>query len=382
MGGALHVGVNALYLIPGGVGGTEIYLRALLAALAQLDPANRYTIFTNRETGPDLVPPAEKFRWAPQPVRASCRPARLLYEQFLLPLAARRWRLDVLFNPGFTAPAVCPCPSVTVFHDLQHKRHPEHFRWFDLPFWRLFLWVSARRSCLLLADSEATRRDLLWFYRLPAERVRTVPLGVDPAFFELGGRRSEPEPLLLCVSTLHPHKNLERLVRVFGRLRRRRPELQLVLTGMLGFHTRPLERLVSQLGLDQSVRLTGWIPRPEVHHLYRSARAFVYPSTFEGFGLPVLEALAAGIPTACSRIEPLTELAGDAAVQFDPGDEDAMLTALEAVLYDGDLRARLAEAGPRRAARFSWRRTAEATLEALRAAASLKAVSPPVQFPR
>jgi hypothetical protein len=134
----MHAGVNALYLIPGGVGGTEIYLRELLAALARLDSENRYTVFGNRETGADLTPRAANFRWAPQPVCARFRPARLLYEQCVLPLVARRRRLDVLFNPGFTAPAVCPCPSVTVFHDLQHQRHPEHFRWFDLPFWRFF----------------------------------------------------------------------------------------------------------------------------------------------------------------------------------------------------------------------------------------------------
>ncbi|HMC61962.1 MAG TPA: hypothetical protein VKJ01_22400, partial [Candidatus Solibacter sp.] len=119
-----RIGVNALYLIPGGVGGTEIYLRALLAALAEVDSANRYFVFTNRETGPDLVPSAANFTCVPQPVRAVGRPARLLWEQTALPLAALRLQLDVLLNPGFTAPLWSPCPQVTVFHDLQHKRHP------------------------------------------------------------------------------------------------------------------------------------------------------------------------------------------------------------------------------------------------------------------
>ncbi len=116
------VGVNALYLIPGGVGGTEIYLRNLLRALAAIDHANQYVVFTNRETGPDLVPPS--FTHAPLPVNATNRPARLLYEQTGLAMEARRRRIDVMFNPGFTAPAFPGCPNVTVFHDLQHKRHP------------------------------------------------------------------------------------------------------------------------------------------------------------------------------------------------------------------------------------------------------------------
>ncbi|MBM3745035.1 MAG: glycosyltransferase family 4 protein, partial [Acidobacteria bacterium] len=250
----LRIGVNALYLIPGGVGGTEIYVRSLLAALAGIDSVNQYVVFANRETGPDVAPQAANFHWAAQPVRAAFRPARLLFEQAALPLAVRRHRLDVLLNPGFTAPAVCPCPSVTVFHDLQHKRHPEHFRWFDLPFWRLFLWTSAHRSRLLLADSEATRNDLLRFYRLPPDKVRVVPLGVDASFFELGRRRRELEALLLCVSTLHPHKNLERLIRVFARFRERRPEFRLVIAGLRGFHAGAVESLIAQLGLGDSVR--------------------------------------------------------------------------------------------------------------------------------
>src|SRR5438477_6501482 len=124
-----RIGVNALYLIPGGVGGTEIYLRNLLRAFAEFDNHNEYVVFTNRETGADLVPKQSNFEWAPQPVRASFRPARILWEQIGLPLAVRNRCIDVLFNPGFTCPTLSACPNVTVFHDLQHKRHPEHFRW-------------------------------------------------------------------------------------------------------------------------------------------------------------------------------------------------------------------------------------------------------------
>jgi glycosyltransferase involved in cell wall biosynthesis len=204
---AQRIGIYALYLIPGGVGGTEIYLRHLLRALAEIDGENGYTVFTNRETGPDLVPTQPNFRHAPQKLSASFRPARILWEQTILPVEAARRKLDVLLNPGFTAPAIRACPNVTVFHDLQHKRHPEYFRWFDLPFWRLCLWGSALTSRVLLADSEASSADLLRFYSVPEGRVRTVPLGVDPRFFDVGLERRRPEPYILCASTLHPHKN-------------------------------------------------------------------------------------------------------------------------------------------------------------------------------
>src|SRR3954468_17683218 len=126
----LRIGVNALYLIPGGVGGTEIYLRNLLRALAALDRDNTWYIFTNRETGLELAPPASNFIQVQQPVAASNRPLRLIWEQAVLPAKVRDLAIDCLFNPGFTAPALRWCPNVTVFHDLQHKRHPEHFRWF------------------------------------------------------------------------------------------------------------------------------------------------------------------------------------------------------------------------------------------------------------
>ena len=367
MGGeaqSLRIGINALYLIPGGVGGTEIYLRGLLSALAETDPLHSYFVFTNRETDADLVPAAANFEQVRQNVRAVSRLARLLWEQTVLPLMAVRLKLDVMLNPGFTAPLFCPCPQVTVFHDLQHKRHPEYFRWFDLPFWRFFLYGAAHVSRRLLADSAATAADLFRFYRLPESMVKVVPLGVDPVFFELG-RRRRPERFLLAVSTLHPHKNLDGLLRAFAIFRRSHPDFRLVVCGMHGFFTGPLRELRDHLDLGDSVEFPGWIPREALHDLYARAWAFVYPSLFEGFGLPVLEALASAVPAACSAIEPIAGVAGDAALLFNPRDPVAFAQALDRITDDAALRGRLAALGPRRAEQFSWKATAASTLEAL-----------------
>jgi glycosyltransferase involved in cell wall biosynthesis len=363
----LRIGVNALYLIPGGVGGTEIYLRGLLNALAEIDGHNRYFIFTNRETGADLTPARPNFTAVPQPIRAASRPVRILWEQIALPVAAARLHLDVLLNPGFTAPLLAGCPQVTVFHDLQHIRHPEYFRWFDLPFWKVLLFGSAHVSRILLATSPTTARDLLQHYRLPASRVRVALLGVDTVFFELAQRR-RPEPFLLAVSTLHPHKNLDGLLRAFAEFRCERPEFRLVVCGLHGFFTGALHELREKLGLRDAVDFPGWIPREQLHDLSARAWAFVYPSLFEGFGIPVIEAMAAGVPTACSDIEPIASNVGDAALRFNPHDVAAIAAALRRITSDEELRARLAIAGPLRAAQFSWRHTAEITLETLRAA--------------
>jgi glycosyltransferase involved in cell wall biosynthesis len=356
----VRIGINALYLIPGGVGGTEIYLRELLRALAERDQVNEYLIFTNLETQSDLVPKQPNFHWKPQAIHARVRPARILWEQIVLPIEAARYRLDVLFNPGFTAPIFSPCRQVTVFHDLQHKRHPEYFRWFDLPFWRFLLWASAHRSHRLIAVSEATRADLLNFYRIPKERIAVIAHGVEPAFSRLD--RSHTESYLLCVSTLHPHKNLPRLIRAYGRKKR---AFRLILAGLRGFHAGAIERLIEEMGLQDSVQITGWVPREELYSLYERARAFVYPSLFEGFGMPVLEAMAAGIPVACSDIPPLREVAGEAALFFDPLNEEGIEDGIERVMNDGQLQEQLAQAGRERAKPFTWARCAEQTLAAL-----------------
>jgi glycosyltransferase involved in cell wall biosynthesis len=367
----LRIGVNALYLIPGGVGGTEIYLRSLLQALGEIDSHNEYFIFVNAETRSGLGVARPNFQTIPMSVQAVFRPGRLLWEQTALPLAARRLRLHVLFNAGFTAPVLAPCPNVTVFHDLQHKRHPEFFRWFDLPFWQAFLYGAAKRSRLLIAVSEETRADLIRYYNIPDARIRVAPHGVDPMFFEIAAERrgSTPEPYFLTVSTVHPHKNLDRLVRAFGRARQQIPGHRLTLAGMRGFHAEVVEQEIQRLGLQDAVQLTGWIPRDSLYKLFRRADACVFPSLFEGFGMPVLEALASGIPTACSGIEPIRSLAGEAAIHFDPQDEEAIRGALLRLIQDRELRQALAEQGPERARQFSWRRSAEATLAALREAA-------------
>jgi glycosyltransferase involved in cell wall biosynthesis len=346
----VRIGINALYLIPGQVGGTEIYLRSLLQAMVQLASAHEYRVFINRET--EAAPlRAPGMTMVPLRVRATNRPARIWTEQTTLVQAAHG--CDVLFNPGFTAPYAAPCPTVTVFHDLQHKRHPEYFRWWDLPFWNLLLGQAARGSTRLIAVSEATRQDLLRYYRRDATVVHH---GVDEHLFTLARR---PEKLLLCVSTLHPHKNLVRLVRVFARFRQQHADWRLVIAGMRGHHAAQVEAAAGQ-----GVSITGWIPREELYRLYSQAAAFVYPSTFEGFGMPVLEGLAAGLPVACADIAPLREVAGPAALYFPPSDDDALLLALEHLLKWPPQ--------PAHAREFSWERCARETLAVLEKTAEEK----------
>jgi glycosyltransferase involved in cell wall biosynthesis len=364
---ALRIGVNALYMIPGGVGGTEIYLRSLLLALARLHTPHEFVIFVNSETYALLDAPSPQFQIVNSGVHAKNRPWRLTWEQLVLPGHLRRHKIDVLLNPGFTAPVFAPCPSVTVFHDLQHKRHPEYFRWFDLPFWQAFLYASARRSSLIIAVSEATRQDFIAHYKFDASRVRVVHHGVDTEFFGIRERRPNAAPgrYILTVSTLHPHKNFGRLLLAFEEFSRTRPDIKLVIAGLRGFDSQKIGELIAELNLGDKVRCTGWIPREELYELFANADAFIYPTTFEGFGMTLLEGLAAALPVACSRIEPVQTIAGNAALLFDPENTGEIESALIRITEDEELRCRLRRAGPERASEFSWEEAASATLEAL-----------------
>jgi glycosyltransferase involved in cell wall biosynthesis len=367
----LRIGVNALYLIPGKVGGTEIYLRNVLHALASIDPANHYFIFRNKETGDDLTPRAANFQDRPLPVSGENRAARILYEQLIFPSALRKNNIEVLFNAGFTAPLLWPGPMVTVFHDLQYKRHPEYFRWFDLPFWQTLLPASARRSRKIVVPSEAVKADIAEFYPFALARTQVIPHGVEAAFGQIAATR-QPQRFILTVSTLHPHKNLDGLLRAFAVFIRRHPDWRLVIAGLKGFEAGRIEALQKELGLQDAVDIKGWIPRPELYELFRTAAAFVYPSRFEGFGIPVLEAMTAGLPVACSRIPALVEVAGEAVRFFDPANAQDLVAALEDITENEDLRNQLRAAGLARARDFSWEKSARLLQKALNASARTK----------
>ena len=357
----MRIGVNALYLIPGGVGGTEIFLRNLLDALSRIDRVNQYVIYTNSGTGKELVPNAPNFRQSRQRVNATLRPARILWEQTVLPFSVAADKLDVLLNGGFTAPVLAACPQVTFIHDMQYKRHPEYFRRVDLLFWNLLVGAAIRRSSRLVTISESARADIREFFQLDAA---VAPLGVEQRFFDIASDRKtqNPEPLILCVSTLHPHKNIELLLRAYAKFRNKYPDIKLVLAGMRGFHARPVELLIEALSLSDHVTITGWIPREDIYKLYTHASAFVFPSLFEGFGIPLVEAMAAGIPSICANLEPMKSNAGGAALTFEPASVDELANCLLRVTSDAQLRAHLCSAGQAQAQQFRWERTAAVTL--------------------
>ena len=240
-----RIGVNALYLIPGGVGGTEVYLRNLLQALAEIDSRNQYFVFVNRETGDELCPAAPNFTLVRSPVPGRVRPARLVWEQTVLPVQTVRLKLDVLFSPGFSSPLVCRGRKVTVIHDLQHKRQPENFGFLERRAWNAMVWSSVRFSDALIAVSASSRQDVIDVYRTDASRIHVVHHGVEAGFFRIANATQRDETLLnqagvpqcrylLAVSTIHPHKNWLRLIEAYASLVAAGRDEHLVVAGLAG----------------------------------------------------------------------------------------------------------------------------------------------------
>jgi glycosyltransferase involved in cell wall biosynthesis len=367
----LAVGLNALHLVPGETGGSELYARRLIGALAASDDAPRLVVFAPNEAAASLVaePWAERVEIVRVPVDARNRVRRVLAEQTRLRRAAARARVRLLHNLFTTAPAFPGVPQVTTILDVIYKRFPDTHAGVLTYGMRLLVPLAARRSRRVLTISQAAKDDIVNFLHMPSDLVDVTYLAPAlstadqvPAEEEVR-RRLElgNEPIVLTVSAKRPHKNLERLFEAFLRVAAEsRPTL--IVPGYPTFHEPALRARVEALGGSARIRFTGWLDDNLLDGLYRAASCFVFPSLAEGFGLPVLDALVRGTPTACSNASSLPEVGGDAVLYFDPTHVEEMTRAIERLLTDEALRTRLREAGPEQARMFTWERTAQSTL--------------------
>jgi glycosyltransferase involved in cell wall biosynthesis len=368
----MHIGLNLVFLVPGETGGMEVAARELIPALvAEAPPGTHFTAFINREAAAANDGPwGELLPAVTVPVSARNRVQWVLGEQTLLPRLAARAGVDLLHSLASTAPVWGRFRRVVTVHDLIYARFPDAHAGIRDKGMRVLVPWGVSRSDRVVADSRSTREDLVELLGVDRERVDVVPLGLGAiqreaplaerdvrARFELGERR-----VVLSLSAKRAHKNLLALIGALARMpAEERPVL--VLPGYPTAHEAELRERVRALGLEADVRFPAWISAAELEGLWAIARAFVFPSLYEGFGLPVLEAMARGVPVACSNASSLPEVAGDAALLFDPRDEAALATALTRLLDDPALAADLRERGLQRSAEFTWRRTASLTLD-------------------
>jgi glycosyltransferase involved in cell wall biosynthesis len=363
-----------------GTGGEGIdYI--LLAATGGLPDARRRILGTEPPTS-NLQPPTSTTRWRPVPV--TDRFLNIIWHRLRLPLPAELLTgpVDVFHSPDFTLPPLARARSLLTVHDLSFLRHPESAH----PAQRAYLVQAVPRSVAradhVLADSQNTKTDLVELLGVPPTRVTVVYPGIEPRFQRmtdpelLAGVRARyhlPDRFILHVGTLQPRKNLVRLIEAFHQLigtttegRRLKSEtshLKLVLVGEKGWLYQEIFNAVQRPGLAENVMFLGFVDDADLPAIYSLAELFVFPSLYEGFGLPVLEAMACGCPVVCSNASSLPEVAGDAALLVPPTDVDALTDAMAQVPGDAALRSRLIEAGYAQASRFTWEAAARQTRE-------------------
>jgi len=361
----VRVAVDLVYFT-GRKGGTETYARSLYAAIGRTHPDVELVGLVNtemRHAKPDWFP-GETLSL---PVTGENRVAWALAENTLVPAAALWARADVLHCPANFGPALSRTPVVLTVHDLLGFRFPELVPNSGARGVQALTRSSVRGARTIVTDSDASAADLRAYLRVPRDRIEVVPLAAAGHPGTANGRTENVRrPFLLSSGNRLPHKNFDTLLRALADFPAAvRPRL--VVPG--SHDDDPLAPLVVELGLDGDVELLGWVDENKLDALYRDATAYVLPSRFEGFGLPVLEAMTRGCPVICSDIPVLREVGGDAALYADTRDSEALAAVINRVLADSPLRERLRTAGLEQAGRFSWEQVADSTLAAFARAA-------------
>ncbi len=351
--------------------GVSRYIYNLLIHVLREDPEGDYTVFLNNRCALSLSVSERRSRLPTD------RPwVRILWEQFLQPMELAAHHVDLLHSPVNIQPVLLPCRGVVTVTDLSFMIFPQAFLGGQRFYQTLFTRLSVRRASRVVAISASTAQDLARFFAVPADRISIIYPGVDAAYGPIreqagmaGFRRLHglPERFILFVGTLEPRKNLLTLLEAYGEFKRRTArQYKLVLAGGKGWLYQSLFAAVEQLGLQDDVILPGFIPEGELPLWYNAAEVFVYPSLYEGFGLPPLEAMACGTPVIVSNASSLPEVVGDAAVLVDPHNVDEWVAALCRLCDDADMRAELCSRGLERAREFSWTRMAQETVRVYR----------------
>jgi glycosyltransferase involved in cell wall biosynthesis len=364
----LHIAIDA-HSVGTGLAGVETYITNLIEALAASGEANRYTLYLTKGRAGDRF----AGRWPHVAVRRTLPHTPFLRIPVTFPVELRRHPADLL-HVQFTAPPFTPCPVVATIHDLSFEHLPETFKrrsWMQL---RLTVRRTARTAAHIITSSEFSRRDLIETYNIAPERITVALAAAAPHFrpasadaiAEVKRRYGIEGDYVLAVGSIQPRKNLVRLVRAYSDLRRRRSHdklPQLVLVGKRAWLYGETLRAVEQSGVAANVIFTGYVPERDLPALYTGALCFVYPSYFEGFGLPPLEAMQCGAAVIAGDRTSLPEVVGDAGLLVNPFDEDAIGAAIARLIDDGELRAELRARGQQRAALFNWTETARQTLQ-------------------
>jgi glycosyltransferase involved in cell wall biosynthesis len=353
----VRIGIDARKLHDFGIG---TYIRNLLRHLARLDRQTEFVVLCRPEDREALSSLGENFRPVPETSGNYS-----ISEQIRIPLALKREGVTLFHAPHYVLPPLVRCRSVVTIHDCIHLMFPQYLpNRFALAYARTSIVLAARRATRVMTVSESSKRDILRFVDVRPEKIDVIynafdeRFGVEPLeedVVRVRERYQLHDEFVLYAGNVKPHKNLERLIEAFDLVRKRGLDhLKLVLIGDEISKYAALRRAVHQHQLHKYVRFLGYLPEETLAVMYRLAGVFVFPSLYEGFGLPPLEAMASGTPVVTSNVSSLPEVAGDAAVLVDPYTPQAIADGIYKVLTDESLRRSLRQKGLARAAQFSW----------------------------
>lgn len=369
----MRIGIDA-HAIGSRLGGNETYIAGLLFALGWAESPHEFVAYFTSEAAAEPW----RGRYANIAVRVFKMPSlpRLLAE---LPIRAAADRLDLL-HVQYVAPPIRSVPAVAMIHDICYEFLPQFFSRPEVIQFRIAIRWTARHARRILTVSETSKQDIVNIYGVPSSRIDVTYNGVDLTRFQPDAEGSRVDatlarygikrPYILAVGNLQPRKNLVRLIDAFVDLKRQRPELphSLVLVGKAAFQHSEVFNRAREHGLNDQIFFTGYVPSEDLPVLYQGAAVFAYPSFYEGFGLPVVEAMACGIPVLTSDRGSLPEVTGEAAILINPEDSRAITDGLIQALTDTDKSANLSSRGLQRARNFTWGNTARTTLAAFEAA--------------
>ena len=361
--------------VPPQPAGAGRYTLSLARALAQHDVSHDYVVYCRSHSRPQLQDLAND-RVQVVDVGPLSRARRYVWEQTSLPIDLRRRGARLLHSPHHSTPLLSPCPRVVTVHDVTFFLIPERYPATRRLFFQALTFISVRRARAVIVPSRSAADDLRVVLNPPLSKVQVTHEGVDPAFRPLD--RDEAARIarerhglipgyVLSLGTLEPGKNRTTLLRALRLLVDEGRDVTLAIVGQsVGWGGSADEALMHDLGLEDRVRFTGYVPDADLPALYNAAGVFVFPSLHEGFGLPALESLACGTPVVASGRSSLPEVVGEAALLIDPEDPDAIAAAIGRVLDEPTLDVLLRQAGLERAAEFTWEKCAEATVAVYR----------------
>jgi len=369
----MRVGLNLLYLIPGVVGGTESYARSLIHSLGALDDENEYVVFVNKLAADMDITPGPNFRRVICPFLPLRRVVRYGWEQGILPFQVSREKIDLVHSLGFVVPLAARSRQIVTVHDLNFLSDLGWHTTQGRRILRFFVERSVRRADHIITVSEFSRTGLISKLGVPPQKV-TVTHSAGARHLQDPGARSDYDPAagmpyILALSGLPMHKNIARLVSAFEQIQDVVPH-SLVVAGHLPNNPEYRRNLEAKAG--RRIHFTGYLSDAEIAAALRGASLLAFPSLYEGFGLPVIEAQRVGIPVTCSSVAALPEVAGAGAHYFDPLSVDSIAAALRTCLLDADIRKTLVREGYENALRFSWEKAARETLAIYRATVHAK----------